>query len=211
MGHVVAVVGISGGGGGRGGKGGRDVRHRAEELVGCGGEHPGASELNCSSSPPHRHERILGLVLLPLALPPAHDRHFFTESLLLQCPKHTFKCLVLFKCFVVSAGLCAVKCPPFPIQQPLPSFPPFFPPCCCVVLARVVVDGKRGDGRTDGGLSAQHICPVAPVSTLPSTCPPSPHMILPAKNLPPPSPPSFPLTQVGCVSGSNYWGGGGSF
>ncbi len=127
------------------------MRHRAEELVGCGGEHPGASELNCSSSPPHRHERILGLVLLPLALPPAHDRHFFTESLLLQCPKHTFKCLVLFKCFVVSAGLCAVKCPPFPIQQPLPSFPPFFPPCCCVVLARVEVDGKRGGGgRTDG-------------------------------------------------------------
>ena len=45
VGHVVAVVGISRGGGGRRGEGGRDVRHRAEELVGCGGEHLGASEI----------------------------------------------------------------------------------------------------------------------------------------------------------------------
>ncbi len=62
------------------------------------------------------------------------------------------------------------------------------------------MENEGTDGRTDGGLSAQHICPVAPVSTLPSTCPTSPHMILPAKNLPPPSPLFRPFYPGGmCV------------
>ncbi len=93
---------------------------------------------------------MLGLVLLPLALPPAHDRHFFTESLLLQRPKHTFKCLVLFKCFVVSAGLCAVKCPPFPYSAAPPSFLPSLFPSLLLRCVGARGGGWKTRGRTDG-------------------------------------------------------------
>lgn len=107
-------------------------------------------------------------------------------------------------------GCARLNAPHSPIQQPLPSFPPFFPPCCCVVLARVEVDGKRGDGRTDGrGIERTAHLPRRPRLHPALHLPHQPaHDFARQKSTPPP-PSSVPFTQVGCMSGSNYWGARG--